>query len=140
MRVKPIPYIEGGQGSQVLLLVGTRKYRSTATPVAPEVKGPYRVSPDPARELRSGPKTPGPPDQAGATPHAGPDSLKTFPRRLGESRLGETWTVHDEGLTFGEGGERVEKVWNVTRRTAALRRRGAGGLFRSDDGGPNSFT
>lgn len=50
--------------------------------------------------------------------------------------LGETWTHSGEGLTYGDAGPTIRKVWNVTPAHGALY---AGvdpaGLFRSDDGG-----
>jgi BNR/Asp-box repeat len=49
---------------------------------------------------------------------------------------GATWTQSSEGLTYGEGGEKIVTVWNVTPAHGVLY---AGvepaGLFRSDDGG-----
>jgi photosystem II stability/assembly factor-like uncharacterized protein len=50
--------------------------------------------------------------------------------------LGETWTHSSEGLTYGDGGPKLTKVWNVT---AGLDGIYAGvdpaGLFRSTDRG-----
>lgn len=50
--------------------------------------------------------------------------------------LGQTWTASSEGLTYGEGGPQLVKVWNVQPAGKALY---AGvepaGLFRSKDGG-----
>jgi photosystem II stability/assembly factor-like uncharacterized protein len=50
--------------------------------------------------------------------------------------LGETWTSSAEGLTYGDGGPRLEKVWHVEPAHGALY---AGaepiGLFKSTDGG-----
>jgi photosystem II stability/assembly factor-like uncharacterized protein len=50
--------------------------------------------------------------------------------------LGVTWTHSSEGLTYGDDGPRVAKVWNVTAGLDAIY---AGveeaGLFRSTDGG-----
>jgi photosystem II stability/assembly factor-like uncharacterized protein len=50
--------------------------------------------------------------------------------------LGATWTQSSQGLTYGEGGPAVTRVWNVTAAHGVLY---AGvepaGLFRSTDGG-----
>src|SRR5438132_8562003 len=50
--------------------------------------------------------------------------------------LGETWTQSGEGLTYGDDGSKIKRVWNVTAAHGTLY---AGvepaGLFRSDDGG-----
>ncbi len=50
--------------------------------------------------------------------------------------LGGTWTHSSDGLTYGDDGPKLTKVWNVTPSHGAVF---AGvdpaGLFRSDDGG-----
>ena len=50
--------------------------------------------------------------------------------------MGETWTQSSAGLTYGDGGPKIETVWNVTAAAGFVY---AGvepaGLFRSDDGG-----
>jgi photosystem II stability/assembly factor-like uncharacterized protein len=50
--------------------------------------------------------------------------------------LGATWSQSSAGLTYGEDGPAVTRVWNVTAANGAI---WAGvepaGLFRSDDGG-----
>lgn len=50
--------------------------------------------------------------------------------------LGETWTHSAEGLTYGEDGPKLEKVWHLVSAHGSLY---AGvdpaGIFRSDDGG-----
>jgi len=50
--------------------------------------------------------------------------------------LGETWTHSSEGLTYGDDGPKLTRVWNVTPAHGAVF---AGvepaGLFRSDDAG-----
>jgi photosystem II stability/assembly factor-like uncharacterized protein len=50
--------------------------------------------------------------------------------------LGETWTQSSQGLTYGEDGPKITRVWNVTAAHGDLY---AGvepaGLFRSRDGG-----
>ena len=50
--------------------------------------------------------------------------------------LGETWTHSSEGITYGDDGPKIRKLWNVTPAHGALYA-GAdpAGLFRSDDGG-----
>ena len=51
--------------------------------------------------------------------------------------LGETWTFSDEGLTFGEGGPEISKVWNVQPAPGGAIYAGVepAGLFKSTDGG-----
>ena len=50
--------------------------------------------------------------------------------------LGATWSQSSQGLTYGEDGPAITRVWNITPAHGALY---AGvepaGLFRSDDGG-----
>ena len=50
--------------------------------------------------------------------------------------LGETWSHSSEGMTYGEDGEKITTIWNVTAGPDALY---AGvepaGLFKSRDGG-----
>lgn len=50
--------------------------------------------------------------------------------------FGETWTHSSQGLTYGEGGPKLIKPWNVTSAHGSVY---VGvepaGLFRSDDGG-----
>lgn len=50
--------------------------------------------------------------------------------------LGETWSHSSQGITYGDEGPKVGKLWNVTPAHGALYV-GAdpAGLFRSDDGG-----
>jgi photosystem II stability/assembly factor-like uncharacterized protein len=66
---------------------------------------------------------------AGGSPWFGPAVFRS-------EDLGETWTHSSEGLTYGDGGPKVTKVWNVT---AGLDGIYAGvdpaGLFRSTDRG-----
>jgi photosystem II stability/assembly factor-like uncharacterized protein len=50
--------------------------------------------------------------------------------------LGETWSHSSEGLTYGEDGPKLTKIWNVTAAHGALFAGGdPAGLFRSDDRG-----
>lgn len=54
--------------------------------------------------------------------------------------LGATWSLSSEGITFGDDGPAVRRIWNITPVVGALY---AGvdpaGLFRSDDGGANWY-
>lgn len=54
--------------------------------------------------------------------------------------FGETWSHSSQGLTYGDDGPKLNKLWNVTPAHGALYA-GAepAGLFRSDDGG-ETFT
>ncbi len=51
--------------------------------------------------------------------------------------LGETWTHSSEGLTYGDAGDKVVTVWNVTGAPDGTIYAGVepAGLFRSRDGG-----
>jgi len=51
--------------------------------------------------------------------------------------LGETWTESNEGLTFGEGGEPLVKIWNIQPTPHGVLYAGVepAGLFKSTDGG-----
>jgi photosystem II stability/assembly factor-like uncharacterized protein len=51
--------------------------------------------------------------------------------------LGETWTESSEGLTYGEGGPDIVKVWNVQPTPHGVLYAGVepAGLFKSTDGG-----
>lgn len=53
------------------------------------------------------------------------------------SDLGETWHFSDEGLTYGEGGPDMIKVWNVQPTPHGVVYAGVepAGLFKSADGG-----
>jgi photosystem II stability/assembly factor-like uncharacterized protein len=50
--------------------------------------------------------------------------------------FGETWTHSSQGITYGDAGPKMEKLWNVTPAHGSVYV-GAepAGLFRSDDGG-----
>jgi hypothetical protein len=51
--------------------------------------------------------------------------------------FGASWTHSSEGLTYGDGGPAVTRVWNVTGRGGGTVYAGVepAGLFRSEDGG-----
>jgi photosystem II stability/assembly factor-like uncharacterized protein len=51
--------------------------------------------------------------------------------------FGETWTESNEGLTYGEGGEEITKIWNVQPTPHGVIYAGVqpAGLFKSTDGG-----
>ena len=51
--------------------------------------------------------------------------------------MGETWTASTEGLTYGEGGEPIAKVWTVQPTPHGVIYAGVepAGLFKSTDGG-----
>src|SRR5215204_4704490 len=75
-------------------------------------------------------------DRATNTLYAGAGSPWFGPAVFRSDDLGETWTHSSEGLTYGDAGPKVAKVWNVTQGLDGLY---AGvdpaGLFRSTDGG-----
>ncbi|HEY3334064.1 MAG TPA: hypothetical protein VGK16_02415 [Candidatus Limnocylindrales bacterium] len=75
-------------------------------------------------------------DRATNTLYAGAGSPWFGPAVFRSDDLGATWTHSSEGLTYGDAGPKVAKVWNVT---AGLDGVYAGvdpaGLFRSADGG-----
>ena len=62
-------------------------------------------------------------------------SNKTAIRR--STDLGATWTEHSEGLTYGEGGPEILKVWNVQPTPHGVVYAGVepAGLFKSTDNG-----
>ena len=51
--------------------------------------------------------------------------------------FGETWTASSEGLTYGEGGPEIVKIWNVQPTPHGVLYAGVepAGLFKSTDGG-----
>jgi photosystem II stability/assembly factor-like uncharacterized protein len=52
--------------------------------------------------------------------------------------LGETWSHSSEGLTYGDEGEKIATIWNVTAgKDAVYAGVEPAGLFRSRDGGVN---
>ena len=120
-------------GTSVQLLVGTKKgafvLRGDADRATWKVEGPHCES-RPTLHVNADPKT---------------GHLYAGTAGMGEwwsagvwrsTDLGESWTFSDAGLTYGEGGPDLLKVWHVTRANGALY---AGvepaGLFRSADGG-----
>jgi len=118
---------------RVVLLVGTKKGAFVIEPGAEgssdgaEVRGPlcelwpiYDVSLD----------------RASGAIYAGGGSPWYGPAVWRSDDLGRTWTHSSQGLDYGEGGPRMNMVWNVTPAHGALY---AGvdpaGLFRSSDAG-----
>src|SRR5436190_11835126 len=75
-------------------------------------------------------------DPATGTLYAGGGSEWFGPAVWRSQDLGATWVQSGEGLTYGDDGPKICKVWNVTPAHGALY---AGvdpaGLFRSEDGG-----
>jgi photosystem II stability/assembly factor-like uncharacterized protein len=75
-------------------------------------------------------------DRTTNTLYAGAGSPWFGPAVFRSDDLGETWTHSSEGLTYGDAGPKVAKVWNVAQGLDGLY---AGvdpaGLFRSTDGG-----
>jgi photosystem II stability/assembly factor-like uncharacterized protein len=75
-------------------------------------------------------------DRSTNTLYAGAGSPWFGPAVFRSDDLGETWTHSSEGLTYGDAGPKVAKVWNVAQGLDGLY---AGvdpaGLFRSTDGG-----
>ncbi|HLN63303.1 MAG TPA: hypothetical protein VK464_17340, partial [Symbiobacteriaceae bacterium] len=120
---------------RVVVMVGTKKgaflVESTPDRQQWEVRGPfcnawpmYHVNYDPAtRSIFAG----------SGSPWFGASVWRT-------SDQGETWTQSSEGLTYGDDGPKLERIWNITPAHGALY---VGvepaGLFRSDDGG-QTFT
>ena len=117
--------------ARVVLLVGTKK-------------GGFIVEGDARRERWSirGPLCGGWPihdmtfDPTSGTLYAGGGSAWYGPGVFRSADLGETWTISSDGMTYGDDGPKISKVWNVTPAYGAVY---AGvdeaGLFRSDDGG-----
>lgn len=62
---------------------------------------------------------------------------KNTPAIRRSTDLGETWIESSEGLTFGEGGEEMVKVWNVQPTPHGVIYAGVepAALFKSTDGG-----
>ncbi len=116
---------------RVALLVGTRK-------------GLFVLDGDPDRETWDvrGPLCDGWPihdaivDAKSGTLYAGGGSNWYGPAVWRSEDLGRTWTHSSEGLTYGDGGEKIATIWNLATGPDALY---AGvepaGLFKSSDGG-----
>ena len=120
---------------RVVVMVGTKKgaflVESTPDRRQWEVRGPfcnawpiYHVNYDPAtKSIYAGSGSP----WFGASVWATRDQ-------------GETWTQSSQGLTYGDDGPKLDRIWNITPAHGALY---VGvepaGLFRSDDGG-QTFT
>ena len=137
-------------GSRVLVLAGTKKgafiLESDAARRRWEVKGPFcegrhamHVTYDPATGSILAATGAG----GGNGIYAGmaPDGTMLLSRDIStevwkSTDLGQTWTHSGEGLTYGEGGPKLEKVWHVEPAHGVLY---AGvepiGLFKSTDGG-----
>ncbi|HET9347472.1 MAG TPA: hypothetical protein VFO05_17390 [Candidatus Limnocylindrales bacterium] len=68
--------------------------------------------------------------------YAGGGSSWYGPAVFRSDDLGKTWRHSSEGMTYGDGGDKIPTVWNVTPAHGSIY---AGvepaGLFRSDDGG-----
>ncbi len=118
-------------GSKVLVLLGTKKggfiLESDESRTAWRVRGPLcdgwsilHMSYDPAS---------GAIYAAGGSEWYGPAVWKS-------TDLGATWTHSSEGITYGDGGPPIRKLWHVVAAHGAVYA-GAdpAGLFRSDDGG-----
>jgi hypothetical protein len=75
-------------------------------------------------------------DPTTGTIHAGGGDNWYGPAVWTSPDLGRTWTHSSEGITYGDDGPKISKVWHVTAAHGSLF---AGvdpaGLFRSDDGG-----
>jgi photosystem II stability/assembly factor-like uncharacterized protein len=137
-------------GSRVLVLAGTKKgafiLQSDATRQKWEVKGPFcegrqtlHVTYDPATEslLAATGAGGGNGIYAGMRPDGSMLLGTDIPTEVWRSPdLGRTWTHSGEGLTYGEGGPQMVKVWHVEPAHGVLY---AGvepaGLFKSEDSG-----
>ena len=75
-------------------------------------------------------------DEASGSIYAGGGSPWYGPAVFRSDDLGASWTHSSEGLTYGDEGDKIPTVWNVTPAHGAIY---AGvepaGLFRSEDGG-----
>jgi photosystem II stability/assembly factor-like uncharacterized protein len=75
-------------------------------------------------------------DPATRSIYAGGGSPWFGPAVFRSDDLGKTWTHSSEGMTYGDDGDKIPTVWNVTPAHGSIY---AGvqpaGLFRSDDGG-----
>jgi photosystem II stability/assembly factor-like uncharacterized protein len=117
--------------ARVLVMVGTKK-------------GAFLLESDEARKdwRMRGPFCEGWPinhvnyDPATRSVHAATASAWYGPAVWRSRDLGETWTHSSQGITYGENGPAIEKLWNVTPAHGALYVGvDPAGLFRSDDGG-----
>lgn len=137
-------------GSKVLVLVGTDKgafiMESDAARKKWNVKGPFcegrrtmHMTYDPATKCILAATGAG--GGHGIFVGMAPDGTmlygKDVPTEIWKSADGgETWTHSAEGLTYGEGGPKIEKVWHIEAAHGILY---AGvepaGLFKSTDGG-----
>ncbi len=116
---------------RVLLMVGTKKgaflLDSDQTRRDWSVRGPFCEGFE-VRDVSFDPSD-GALYAAAASPWFGPAVFRS-------PDLGATWTHSSEGLTYGDDGPKLTRVWNVTPAHGAVY---AGvepaGLFRSDDAG-----
>jgi len=117
--------------TKVLVLVGTKK-------------GGFIVESDPARSgwAIRGPLCEGwstmdmTLDPSTGTIYAGCDNAWYGPAVFRSDDLGETWTHSSAGLTYGDDGPKLTKVWSVTpAHDAVFAGVDPAGLFRSDDRG-----
>lgn len=118
-------------GTRVLVLVGTKKggfiLESDGRRRNWSVRGPFCAA-WPILHMQFDPAT-------GAI-YAGGGSEWYGPAVWKSDDLARTWSHSSEGITFGDDGPRITRVWNVTPAHGVVY---AGsdpaGLFRSDDGG-----
>jgi hypothetical protein len=118
-------------GQRSVLLVGTRKgafvLESNAKRARWSVRGPLCEGwPIHAMTI----------DPASGTVLAAGGSGWYGPAVWRSDDLGKTWTHSSAGLSYGDGGPKIETVWGIARSNGTVY---AGvepaGLFRSDDGG-----
>ncbi|MGH2387867.1 MAG: WD40/YVTN/BNR-like repeat-containing protein, partial [Chloroflexota bacterium] len=118
-------------GARVYLLLGTKKggfiLESDERRAAWSLRGSFCDS-WPIYHMAYDPKT--------GTIHAGGGDNWYGPAVWSSPDLGRTWTHSSEGITYGDDGPKISKVWHVAAAHGTLF---AGvdpaGLFRSDDGG-----
>jgi photosystem II stability/assembly factor-like uncharacterized protein len=121
-------------GKRVLVLVGTKNgvfiLESNEARKNWQIRGPYCNAP--VRDVKYDPAT-------GAIYAAGPQVHSWDNQTLGvwkSTDLGETWTHHSAGITFGEAGPKLEKVWHIMPAHGALYLgTDPAGIFKSTDGG-----
>ncbi len=117
--------------TRVMVLVGTRKgafiVESDRDRAKWNVRGPYCET-WPVLHMSY--------DEQRSVLYAGSGSEWFGPSIWRSADLGQTWTQSSEGLTYGDEGPKVKKVWNVIPVNGSIY---AGvdpaGLFRSNDGG-----
>jgi photosystem II stability/assembly factor-like uncharacterized protein len=139
-------------GKRVLVLIGTKKGTFIAESDAArkdwQVRGPLcgaRVEFDGftfTQQLVTMDVNFDPQSQTLFAATAGPGGSGNFegkrpPAIARSTDLGETWTASSEGLTYGEGGPEIEKVWSIQPTNHGVIYAGVepAGLFKSMDGG-----